>query len=139
MIKLGLKCFFDVEDLTAVVPKAVSKPLPFLFQVWVYMKLLTDALTTMIRQTPRIDKHNIFLPSHKDTVLKLNGKRRPVDAIMPLNVVKAAAKGSNSSFTAVLLEGVTGGIRNYLLSRNKEVPDTIDVIMPVPWPGHDIN
>lgn len=130
----------DIRSGTLLpVHHALSKPLSTLQNLVVFSKLFSTFINTALDQNPGIDPANIFHPNHPQTKSHLTGARHPVSTKIPLKVVKTAARQSGTSYTAIIMAGLTGGVRNYLISKGKDIPKSIDVTFPLPWPGHDDN
>jgi len=83
-------------------------------------------------QVPKFEVENPFNP----TAVKLSGKRHPAWDNLPLRTIKEISRQSGTSFAGVLMAGMGGGIKSYLESNKKPVPKSIDVALPLPWPGH---
>jgi hypothetical protein len=55
---------------------------------------------------------------------------------MPVSVVREIREKNTVTFSAVLMSALAGGIRNYMLANGIEIPESMHVTTPLPWPGH---
>ena len=75
------------------------------------------------------------MPGDPQTIFKGNlgtAKRCAWSRILPLDEVKAYAKTTDATINDVLLSGVAGALRRYLLARGEEVPENLDLRAIVP-------
>jgi len=77
-----------------------------------------------------------LMSSDPDTVFKGDlgtAKRCAWSKILPLDEVKAYSKAANATINDVLLSGVAGALRRYLLARGEEIDHALDIraIIPV--------
>jgi diacylglycerol O-acyltransferase len=75
------------------------------------------------------------MPADPETILKgelTTSKRCAWSRILPLEDVKAFSKFKGATINDALLAGVTGAIRRYLIGRNVEVADDLDIRAVVP-------
>jgi len=76
-----------------------------------------------------------LMPSDPDTIFKGNlgtAKRCAWSKILPLDEVKAYSKATGATINDVLLSGVAGALRRYLLSRGEELEHDLDIRAIVP-------
>jgi WS/DGAT/MGAT family acyltransferase len=76
-----------------------------------------------------------LMPSDPDTIFKGNlgtAKRCAWSKILPLDEVKAYSKAAGATINDVLLSGVAGALRRYLLSRGEELEHDLDIRAIVP-------
>jgi len=76
-----------------------------------------------------------LMPGDPPTIYKGRlgtAKRCAWSSILALDEVKAYSKEVGATINDVLLAGVAGGLRRYLLSRGEEVPDNLDLRAIVP-------
>ena len=76
-----------------------------------------------------------LMPGDPDTIFKGalgTAKRCAWSEVLPLDDVKAASKKAGATINDVLLSGVAGALRRYLLARDEEVPDDLDLRAIVP-------
>jgi hypothetical protein len=97
-----------------------------------FLKAVVLSPYTLLEQAPNFQPENIFDP----TRVKSSGKRHPVSADIPVSSVKSIYQKTQTCFTSVLLAGLAGGIRSYLIRNKKGVPISVDVSIPLPWPKH---
>jgi WS/DGAT/MGAT family acyltransferase len=75
------------------------------------------------------------MPADPETIFKgelTTAKRVAWSEVMPLDDVKAYSKSKGATINDVLLAGVTGAIRRYMIERNAEVDDlSIRAVVPV--------
>jgi len=75
------------------------------------------------------------MPADPDTIFKgslCTSKRCAWSEVLPLAEVKAYSKSVGATINDVLLTGVAGALRRYLLSRGEEVGDGLDIRAIVP-------
>jgi WS/DGAT/MGAT family acyltransferase len=75
------------------------------------------------------------MPADPDTIFKGSlgtAKRCAWSKVLSLAEVKALSKSLDATINDVLLSGVAGALRRYLLSRDEEVRDTLDIRAIVP-------
>ncbi len=75
------------------------------------------------------------MPADPDTIFKgelTTSKRCAWSRVLPLEDVKAYSKSKGATINDVLLAGVTGAIRRYLIGRNVDVEDDLDIRAVVP-------
>ena len=58
---------------------------------------------------------------------------------IPVSFIKEIKNMYNVSFTAVLFAAVTGGIRKHFLNERIQLPDSMHVFVPMPYPNHPDN
>jgi hypothetical protein len=132
LIKLCIQTNSSPIDISSIVPQSISKPLTLIQSI--YTKVVTQAVSILSKSLKR-DPANIFYPNNPKLKGKLTGRRNPVNIRIPLKIVKDTAKQTRPYYTAVIMAGLTGGIRTYLLEKiGTEV--WIDFTIPLPWPGH---
>ena len=76
-----------------------------------------------------------LMPSDPDTIFKGDlgtAKRCAWSKILPLDEVKAYSKAAGATINDVLLSGVAGALRRYLLSRGEELEHDLDIRAIVP-------
>jgi WS/DGAT/MGAT family acyltransferase len=76
-----------------------------------------------------------LMPADPDTIFKGGlgtAKRCAWSKILPLDEVKAYSKSAGGTINDVLLTGVAGALRRYLIGRGEEVPEFLDLRAIVP-------
>jgi WS/DGAT/MGAT family acyltransferase len=76
-----------------------------------------------------------LMPSDPDTIFKGDlgtAKRCAWSKVLPLDEVKAYSKAAGATINDVLLSGVAGALRRYLLSRGEELEHDLDIRAIVP-------
>jgi len=122
-------CDGSLDDIPLPQFPAPSCLRDFLLSLFLLFKAPYDALSEVLETSDR----NILKLAEEKVTNEITSALSPP---IPAQLFKNVAQHFQVSFTAVVVGGISGGIRKWAAKNGKSIPDSFKCLCPFPVPGH---